>query len=456
MNDTPRFRIFVVEDNEWYNRLLRHSLELNPDHEVFSFADGASLLMALGKKPDIVTLDYRLPDANGNDLLQRIIEESPSTAVIIVSEQEDIETAVSLLKAGARDYLEKTKDIRDRLLHSIDIIKKQRSLEQRVQELEEEVARKYDFSATMAGESEVLQQVFKLMTKATRTDINVIVTGETGTGKEMVSKAIHYHSAFARGPFVALNVAAIPRELIESELFGHEKGAFTGAIQGRTGRFEQAANGTLLLDEIGEMDLPLQAKLLRVLQEREFSRVGSNKLIPLKCRVIVATNRDLVDEVKQGRFREDLYYRLFGITINLPPLRERGNDILLLAEMFIGDFCRKQNMEAKKLSKEAKKKLMGYLYPGNVRELKSVVELAATLSEGPEISEADIHFPEIPLESRLFQENRTMREYEHLILDHFLHKYKDDIQLVSKTLDIGKSTIYRMLKEREDRAGTVS
>jgi len=450
MSENPRYRIFVVEDNEWYNRLLKHNLELNPDHEVSSFTTGADLLTALDRKPDIVTLDYRLPDANGKELLQEIIARLPSASVIIVSEQEDIETAVSLLKSGAHDYLEKTKDIRDRLLHSIDIIKKQRSLQQRVDELEEEVGRKYDFGAAMAGESEVLQDVFKLMRKATLTDINVIVTGETGTGKEMVSKAIHYHSQFSKGPFVALNVAAIPKELIESELFGHEKGAFTGASQLRVGKLEQAANGTLLLDEIGEMDLPLQAKLLRVLQEREFSRVGANKLLPLKCRVIVATNRNLVEEVKQGRFREDLYYRLFGITISLPPLRQRGSDILLLSEMFISDFSRKQRLESKKLSKEAKKKLMNYSYPGNVRELKSVVELAATLAEGAEITASDIQFPEIPLESKLFQESRTMREYEHMILEHFLKKYNDDVQRVSKILDIGKSTIYRMLKEKDN------
>lgn len=454
MSENARVRIFIVEDNEWYNRLLKHSIELNPDHDVSSFLDGASMLAALDKKPDIVTLDYRLPDANGKELLQKIMEQSPHTAVIIVSEQEDIETAVGLLKSGAHDYLEKTKDIRDRLLHSIDLIKKQRSLKQRVEELEEEVGRKYDFDATMAGESEALKEVFKLMRKATRTDINVIVTGETGTGKEMVSKAIHYHSDFSRGPFVALNVAAIPKELIESELFGHEKGAFTGASQTRTGKLEQAANGTLLLDEIGEMDLSLQAKLLRVLQEKEFSRVGANKLIPLKCRLIVATNRNLVEEVKQGRFREDLYYRLFGITINLPPLRQRGGDILLLSEMFIEDFCKKQKLEARKLSKEAKKKLMNYAYPGNIRELKSVVELAVTLSEGPEVGEGDVQFPEIPLESKLFGESHTMREYEHMILQHYLNKHKDDVQMVSKVLDIGKSTIYRMLKEQEEKTGS--
>lgn len=447
MSASDRVLVFVVEDNDWYNRLLKHNLELNADHEVHAFSTGAEVLSALDRKPDIITLDYRLPDSNGKELLQKIHTDAPDTAVIIVSEQEDIETAVELLKAGATDYLEKTKDLRDRLLHSIEQIKKQRTLEKRVEVLEEEVGRKYDFSTTMAGESESLQKVFSLITKATKTDINVIVTGETGTGKELVSKAIHFNSRYSKGPFVALNVAAIPKELIESELFGHEKGAFTGANQTRVGKLEQATNGTLLLDEIGEMDLPLQAKLLRVLQEREFSRVGSNNIIQLKCRVVVATHRNLVNEVKNGNFREDLYYRLYGITIALPPLRDRGSDVVILAQKFIAEFCKKQEIETKSLSKEAKKKLLGYNYPGNVRELRSVIELAVTLSDGEEIQADDIQFPEIPLDSKMFTQDRTMREYQHMILEHYLKEHNEDVQRVADILDIGKSTIYRMLKE---------
>ncbi|GAB4382639.1 MAG: acetoacetate metabolism transcriptional regulator AtoC [Salibacteraceae bacterium] len=440
--------LFVVEDNEWYNRLLKHNLELDPEHEVHTFTNGQGMLEALEKlRPDIITLDYRLPDVSADQLIPEIKKRSPKSAIVIISEQDDIGTAVGLLKQGADDYLEKSKDLRDRLLHTIAGLKKHRHLEQRVEQLEEEVSKKYVYSELLAGESEKLQEVFKLINKAVKTNINVMVTGETGTGKELVSKAIHYNSAQAKGPFVALNVAAIPDELIESELFGHEKGAFTGAHQLRKGKFEEASKGTLLLDEIGEMDLNMQSKLLRVLQEREFCRVGSNKPIPLQCRVIVATHRNLADMVKNGTFREDLYYRLYGITINLPPLRERGSDIIILAEKFIAEFAQAHGLSEKKLTPQARKKLLQYDFPGNVRELKSVVELAATLSEGNTIEEDDIQFPQLSLENKLFGTERTMREYQHLILMHYMKKYNDDVSLVAKKLDLGKSTIYRMLKE---------
>ncbi|MEZ4721178.1 MAG: sigma-54 dependent transcriptional regulator [Flavobacteriales bacterium] len=440
-------KIFVVEDNDWYGRLIKHNLELNPDHIVSYFPDGDSALKALSDSPDIVTLDYRLPDTTGMELLKKIKTQKPNTEVIIISEQEEIGTAVELLKLGASDYIEKSKDMRDRLLHSVETIKKHRKLVKRVEELEEEVGKKYDFSSIMAGESEALKRVFNLIGKAAKTDINVIVTGETGTGKELVSRAIHYNSGYSKGPFVAINVAAIPSELIESELFGHEKGSFTGAHQTRIGKFEQASGGTLLLDEIGEMDLNMQAKLLRVLQEREFAKVGSNKNVKLNCRIVAATHKNLVDEVKNGKFREDLYYRLYGITIALPPLRDRGSDVVLLAEKFVDEYCVAQKMSPKKLSKEAKRKLLNYNFPGNIRELKSVIELAATMSEGSEIVEDDIQFPEIPLESKLFSNSHTMREYQLMIINHYLEANNDDVMTVAEILDIGKSTIYRMLKE---------
>lgn len=442
-------KIFVVEDNEWYNRLLKHNLEMNEDHEVQCFSDGASMLKALDQSPDIITLDYRLPDKTGKELLSDIRKRGSKAAVIIISEQEDIGTAVELLKAGATDYIEKREQIRDRLLHTVESIKKHQQLSERVEILEEEVAKKYDFSEIMAGESEPLLQVFKLITKAAKTDINVIVNGETGTGKELVSRAIHFNSNRAKGPFVPINVAAIPSELIESELFGHEKGAFTGAHQQRKGKLEQARGGTLLLDEIGEMDLNMQAKLLRVLQEREFTRVGGEKSLKLDTRVIVATHKNLVEEVKAGRFREDLYYRLYGVTITLPPLRDRGQDILLLSNKFIESFCKEQSIAVKQLNKSAKKKLMNYGFPGNIRELKSVIELAITLCDEAEIDESDIQFPEIPLESKLFNGTQTMRAYQMMILNHYLERHNDDVQEVAKILDIGKSTIYRMLKEGE-------
>jgi len=447
--DDVAIKIAVVEDNDWYRRLLVHTLELNPSHTVQAFENATELLKNIDPETGIVSIDYRLPDVEGDELLKTIKQKLPHAYIIVVSEQEDIETAVELLKAGAHDYLVKSESLKNRLLHSVELIKKQKTLQDRVEVLETEVQSKFDYSSSMVGESEQIQQVHKLLKKAIKTDINVIITGETGTGKEVVAKTIHYNSPKSKGPFVAVNIAAIPSELIESELFGHVKGAFTGAQNNRIGTFEQAQNGTLLLDEIGEMELSLQAKLLRVLQEREFTKVGASKSQSLNCRILVATNRNLVDEVKEGRFREDLYYRLYGITVLLPPLRDRGKDILLLSEKFITDYCKTQSIGKKDLSKKAKQKLMKYDFPGNIRELKSVVELAVALCESDIIEEDDIHFPEIPLESTLLNGTMTMRQYERMILQHYLNKHDNDVQQVSKILDIGKSTIYRMLKEDE-------
>jgi DNA-binding NtrC family response regulator len=242
-------------------------------------------------------------------------------------------------------------------------------------------------------------------------------------------------------------MSAIPKELAESELFGHEKGAFTGAASRHIGKFEQAKGGTLFLDEMGEMDKTLQAKILRALQEKEIVRVGGKENIKIDCRIVAATHRDLLSEVKEGNFREDLYFRLFGLTIELPPLRERGKDILLLAKHFISSFCKENGMPAKKLSSEASKKLMGYGYPGNIRELKSVVELAVVMSEGDTITDNDISFGTKDIVAEFSGEEMTLKEYNQRIVKHYLKTYDDDIKLVAQKLDIGQSTIYRMLKE---------
>ena len=246
-----------------------------------------------------------------------------------------------------------------------------------------------------------------------------------------------------------VNVAAIPSELIESELFGHEKGAFTGATFRRTGRFEEADGGTLFLDEIGEMNPALQAKLLRALQEKEFVRIGSNKAIKTDCRIIVATNRNLLEEVKKGNFREDLYYRLRGLPIELPPLRERGNDMLILASHFTERFCAENGIPLRKFTQSAQQKLLGYPFPGNIRELKSVVELAVTLSENQTIETEDIILdPGNPL-SEIMNEELTLRQYEIKIIKAMLRKHNNDIKVVAGKLDIGISTIYRLLKEEK-------
>ena len=440
-------KIFVVEDSEWYNRLLVHTLSLNPDYEVKSFFNGRDFMNCLYESPDIVTLDYRLPDLNGLEILKRIRQENNDVQVILISEQEDIDTVVTLLKLGAYDYITKSEDIKDRLLITVQNIRNGIGLKREISTLRREIQKKYSFRQSILGESPAIKGVYELIDKALGANITVIISGETGTGKELVAKAIHYNSKRKDKSFVPVNIAAIPSELIESELFGHEKGAFTGASFRRIGRFEEADGGTLFLDEIGEMELNLQSKLLRALQEKEIVRIGGSKPVKTDCRIIVATNKNLKEEVKKGNFREDLYYRLLGLPIELPPLRNRANDILILARYFMKKFCIENDIPSKMLSEQSQKKLMSYPYPGNIRELKSVIELAVTLSGKNVIEPADVVLdPGDPL-SDVTNEDMTMREYELKIIKATLNKHNNDFKLAAKKLDIGVSTIYRILKE---------
>ncbi|KYG73394.1 MULTISPECIES: sigma-54 dependent transcriptional regulator [Roseivirga] len=450
MNYVPEsVRIFVVEDDPLYMKLVRYIAELNPDHIVHSFENGKSCLENLHENPKIVILDYSLPDMTGKDILMEIKKYNPDIQVIVVSSQESINTAVSLLKHGAYDYITKDNETKDRLLNAINNAKRFDSLTSEINALKEELNQKYEFDNSIIGESPAIQRVFKMMQKAVKTNITVSITGETGTGKEVVAKAIHHNSDKKSKPFVAVNIAAIPENLIESELFGHEKGAFTGAIARRKGKFEEANQGTLFLDEIGEMDINLQAKLLRVLQERELTRIGGNEVVKFDVRVIVATHRNLAEEVKAGNFREDLYYRLLGIPIELPPLRDRGQDVILIAKHLLGNFAKENKLGNIKLSKEAQNKLISYPFPGNVRELKSVIELAAVMCEDKLIEVEDITFNSLQKEGQFLFEEMTLRDYTFKIIRHFLDKYDNNVLLVAKKLDIGKSSIYRYLKEME-------
>lgn len=443
------FKVYILEDDEWYNKLLVHSASLNPEFIVKSFFTAADFYDSMKDEPDVVTIDYRLPDGNGEEVLDRIKNSLPNTEVIIISEQENIETAITLLRKGAYDYLVKEKSIKDRLISVLNNLFKNAGLKNRVEVLEVELKKKHTISNSLIGQSEAMDKVNKLIEKSLNNNITVMVTGETGTGKEVVSKAIHFNSIRKDKPFVAVNIAAIPSELIESELFGHEKGSFTGALNQRIGKFEEANNGTLLLDEIGEMDLSLQSKLLRVLQEKEVTRIGSNNPIKVDCRIIVATHRNLQEEVKNGRFREDLYYRLFGLTIELPPLRNRGKDILLLAKYSLDNFCNENKIPLKTFSSEAQKILLSYSFPGNVRELKSVVELAAVMSNGDIIEGANLNLGSSDILSNALNEELTLKEYELKIIKSYLQKYDDNVKLVAEKLDIGMSTIYRLLKEEK-------
>lgn len=446
MSDKP-FKIFVVEDDDWYNRLLVHTLGLNPDYDVQSFFSGKDLIAQLHDAPDMITLDFRLPDMTGLEILKVIKSEYPDIHVVAISEQDDIDTVVDLLKFGAYDYIVKTKDIKERLLNTVGNIRNGIGMQREIRALRKEVQQKYDFRNTIIGESPLLLEVFERIKKATETNIIVSITGETGTGKELVAKAIHYNSKRKDKKFIAVNVAAIPTELIEAELFGHEKGAFTGAEFRRIGKFEEAIGGTLFLDEIGEMAAGFQAKLLRVIQEKEITRIGSNTPIPTDCRIVVATNRNLKIEVKETRFRKDLYFRLLGLPIDLPPLRDRGKDILLLAKFFIKQFSQENGLQIKNVSTAAQQKLLSYAYPGNIRELKSVVDLAMALSNNKEIEPSDIILDADDPLPEVMNEELSLRDYNRRIIQAFLKKYNDNNQMVAEKLDISVSTIYRILKE---------
>jgi len=441
------YKIFVVEDDLWYSKYLNHQLSLNPEYEVKIFNDAKSFLAAMHELPDIITLDYNLPDMNGSEILKKIKSISPNTNVIIISGQEDIQTAINLLKDGAYDYITKDDNTKNRIFNIIQHIRDNIGLQKQINQLREEVIEKYDFEKSIIGNSSSIKKLYSLIQKACGTNINVSITGETGTGKELVAKTIHFQSKRNKLPFVAVNVAAIPRELIESELFGHEKGAFTGANGRRIGKFEEAHRGTLFLDEIGEFDLNLQSKLLRVLQEREITRIGSNGVIPIDVRIITATHKNLAEEVKAGRFREDLYYRLIGLPIELAPLRDRDSDVLLIAKHYIQSFCKENGIKLKHLTPEAKEKLLAYPFPGNIRELKAIIDLAIVMSEDELINVEDLTFMRSAEPDDFLLEELTLDEYNQKIIQYFLNKNNGNVLSVAKKLDIGKSTIYRFIQE---------
>lgn len=437
-----------------YSAVLAHFLSLNPEYQVKKFGSAKEALAKMHEKPDVVTLDYSLPDTTGDQLLKQIRELSPDTKVIMISGQEDIRVAIDLFKKGAHDYIVKDSDTQEKLWMAIQNLRENIELKQEIESLQKEVEKKYNFQKIIIGNSPAIKKVFTLMEKAANSNITVSITGETGTGKELVAKSIHFNSERKKLPFVPINVAAIPSELLESELFGHEKGAFTGAVARRLGKFEEAGKGTLFLDEIGEMDINMQAKLLRALQEREITRVGSNEIIKINARIIVATHRNLLEEVKKGRFREDLYYRLLGLPIQLPPLRERDNDIILIARNFIEAYCAENQAGKKNLSVDAKKKLMQYAYPGNIRELKSVIELACVLSDDEEIAEEHLQLNNYSNNHTagafsISQGDITLKDYNIRLIQHLLENNEYDVVEVARKLDIGKSTIYRMIKNNE-------
>jgi two-component system response regulator AtoC len=440
-------QIIIAEDDNWYSEFLEYHLTLTHTHSIRKVKTASALFDQLKFKPDVITLDYNLPDLKGDYVLKRIKMECPDTEVILISGQNDIDTALQLIHNGASDYIVKNDDAKNRINGALANLLERRKLKTRIEVLEDEVCLKYDLSKSIIGNSKVIQSVYKYIDKAISSSINVSITGETGTGKEVVAKAIHYNSKRRKEPFVAVNLSAIPETLIESELFGYEKGAFTGADKTRIGKFEQAKGGTIFLDEIGEISLSTQVKILRVLQEREVTRLGSNITKTVQCRIICATNKDLAVLVNRGEFREDFYYRLIGLPIHLPKLCDRDNDVVLLANYFTALYCKQNELEEVILSQKALEKLLSYKFPGNVRELKSIIDLACVMCDEGVINPKDIIYNTARSLDDLLYSDLTLKEINEKIILRLLENNNNNILKVSDKLNIGKSTIYRLLKE---------
>jgi two-component system, NtrC family, response regulator AtoC len=436
------FKIFIVANDVRYSNILEHQLSLNPDYRIKKMLSAQACLSALSEEPAVVVIEYALNDKKAIPLLQAIKKHNPAIPVIIISEQEDVQVAVDLLRTGAYDYIVKNSDTKEKLWNSVINIRKAPMPKQ-------ETNISYDLSQSLIGESDAIKRIYTLIEKAAKSNITVSISGETGTGKELVAKAIHNFSNRRQKPYVVVNVAAIPKQLLESELFGHEKGTFTGAMARRIGKFEEAHQGTLFLDEIAELDFDLQAKLLRVLQEKEITRLGGTGTIAIDVRIVVATHKNLMEEVKKGNFREDLYYRLLGLPITLAPLRERGKDIILLARHFINAFCADNQYQKKSLSADAQQLLLSYPFPGNIRELRAITELAVVMSENDTIQKNDITLNATDSIENLLIQELTLKDYTKRIIQHFLNKNKGNILATAKKLDIGKSTIYKMVQDHE-------
>jgi two-component system NtrC family response regulator len=388
-----KHKILIIDDDTSLRRVLEYNLQ-EEGYEVAAASSGEEGLYWFGQsKPDLVISDMKMSGMDGLMVLKSIKERSPETLVIIITAFGTVDVAVEAMKAGAYDYITKPFN-RDELRLTVKKALAFNGLAEENRRLRSELSDKADFR-TIVGSSREMEKVFEIIRKVADTEAAVLITGESGTGKELVARSLHANSSRKEGPFVAINCAAIPRDLLESELFGHVKGAFTGAIKDKTGKFQQADGGTLFLDEVGELPLDLQPKLLRALQEKEVDPVGGGKLQKVDVRIVSATNLDTDKAIANGTFREDLYYRLGVIPVHLPPLRERRKDIPLL----IRYFCGKRGEEKVSFQTEAMETLVMYQWPGNVRELENTVERLLIMRNGDEITIDDL--PE------KFQENRT-------------------------------------------------
>ncbi len=448
--------ILVVDDEDAIQRSLSGVLS-DEGFRVETAKDGESGIKAIDSDtPDLVLLDVWMPGIDGLEVLRRVRERHKRLPVIVMSGHGTIETAVKATKLGAYDFIEKPLSLEKVLLAVSHALERDR-LASENEELKKKVERRYE----MVGSSAALRELKDQIAQVAPSNGWVLVTGENGTGKELIARAIHRDSKRASGPFVEVNCAAIPEELIESELFGHEKGSFTGAVGMKRGKFEQAAGGTLFLDEIGDMSLKTQAKILRVLQERKFTRVGGNETIEVDVRIVAATNKDLPAEIAASRFREDLYYRINVVPFRAPPLRDRREDIPPLVDWFLAEFCRENGRPMKKLSAPALQTLLTYSWPGNVRELRNVVERMVILSRGAEIGPLDVPEdiraraagssaaggpPEVvaALEARTLRDARAAFEKEFLARK--LAEFGGNVSRTAEAIGLERTNLHRKMK----------
>ena len=470
--------IFIIEDDPDYAELLKYQLHRLSGPHIQHFETGEDALDHLDEAPDLVFLDIVLPGLSGLDILRKIKQAKPDLPVAMVSAQTDVNVALEAIRLGAYDYVTKGHDDTVKVRAIAGHIAERNALAREVDSLRAQLPARHGLEY-IVGESTAMAKVFSLIHKVLRGDLTVAIMGESGTGKELVAQAIHHNSKRRRGPFVVVNCAAIPRDLMESEFFGHEKGSFTGAHARKIGKFEQADGGTIFLDEVGELNLDLQAKLLRALQNREITRVGGNDTITFDARVISATNKDIIEMIRGGAFREDLYYRLFQFPIQLPPLRERDQDILLLAEYFRKTYLEKHpDLEQRLFSAAARRVMVQHHWPGNVRELNNAVERALLISDTPEIIPqdlmlADLRVPTarpmtageaaaVPVASvptAVFPYPTTpdeivpLEEVKHQAVLHAYQLCEGNIEKTAKKLDVSRSTVYRILKKIEEPAG---
>ncbi len=437
--------VLIIDDEEKLRSLLSRIITLE-NFEVLQAGTLQTGLRLLQKtNVDVVLCDVKLPDGNGVEFVTELKKRFPQVEVILLTAYGNIADGVQAIKNGAFDYITKGDD-NDRILPLLHRALEKSALYKRLTQLEERVQKKYGFDAVI-GQSKEIQACIDIARKVAVTDASVLLQGETGTGKEVFAQAIHQHSLRSRKPFMAINCSALSSELLESELFGHTAGAFTGAIKDKRGLVEEADGGTLFLDEIGDMPMELQTKLLRVLENHSFIRVGSTQTTTVNVRIVGATNKDLTLETKEGRFREDLYYRLNTFIISLPPLRERKKDILLLAQFFLKQFSSKVNGSVKGMSKEFTDLLTQHNWKGNIRELKNCIERAVILTAGTELTPADL-----PAEMRntgtdTDGNDLSLAVAEKKHIQKILRYTSGNKAEAARLLDIGIATLYRKIEE---------